>query len=133
MRRWPARLPTALALSALLGALLACSGAFTHELLAEALAEIDDPGSPSWEQGVRELVVFTYDLDSSGRIDTPAEVRALPCRVLASLSEQAAQAPDGDLRTTYLNPAQWRGESLGLSGTIAPDLLHALDACPGVP
>lgn len=79
-------------------------------------------GSDAWDAIVAPLLVSAFDADGSSRIDTAAEVAAIPCEVLAALDAaiRGGRGPASSLRTTYGFPGGylWIGGVLGLDEKV---------------
>lgn len=105
-----------------------------HELggvIAGMLSVLPDPGSPEWADHTRSLLVRTYDLDGSERIDTPVELRSVSCIVWRMLDDVFSDSEgEGVVDALGLRAdLPWGGDRIGLSEVVAPEVHETARRC----
>lgn len=94
------------------------------EIIREAASGV--PGSADWTRDVRSVLLSRYDLDRSGTIDLPREVRSIPCSVWIAVG---ATSP---ARRTSEGPGAGGDilhEDLGFSREQLDTAVELYDAC----
>ncbi len=99
--------------------------------LATDIAALDDPASDTWDGLVKELLLGCFDGDSSGDIDTAAEVDAIECDVYAALETASQSGYETAFVDLYgfTDGMLWSGDSLGFDQTVRAAVAAAVEAC----
>jgi hypothetical protein len=89
----------------------------SEDIIARIRPIKEKGGTHEWDVVVRKIMLAKYDLNASGKIDTPAEVDRIDCAVWSMLNQQiisAGQYPSGLLGTYFnVNNHIWNGGDLG--------------------
>jgi hypothetical protein len=100
-------------------------------LIAELDAIDAKGGSGAWDEEVSPILVARYDGDGSGRIDRPAEVRAISCEVYVALDDAVQRGYGNGIAVVYgFAPDYiWVGDAIGFDEGVRPLIAGAMDEC----
>lgn len=100
--------------------------------VASSLRVIPDPGSSTWDDGVRSVLVGTFDTNASGNIDQSGELARIGCPTWVELDRLVRQRWTAGMYLTYgFNPTggTFLGGSWGLDPGLGIAIAAVLDRC----
>lgn len=82
--------------------------------IAATIQLIPDGGSSTWDEAVKALMLGAYDSNSSGEIDSAAEVAGVPCDVWTVTDSSVRSKWTYGVRTIYgFDEGAWIGDAIG--------------------
>ncbi len=101
--------------------------------LSASLQALTDGGSDAWDRVVGLGLLAAHDADRSGLLDTPAEIRAVPCGVWKAVDDGVRQNWPGSFRQVYgVHPdpqLTWVASALGIDESQRVELDTLLASC----
>lgn len=90
-------------------------------------------GSSEWDVAIKPLMLDGFDTNSSGAIDSAAEVALVDCGTWNALDSGVKEKWDYGLRTIYGFHADysWVGDAIGFSEAVRAEADTALAGCTG--
>lgn len=97
-----------------------------------AIRALPAPGSETWDEGVRGVLVGALDRNGTGTLDQPGELAAVGCAGWKAMDELVRQRWPAGLYQTYgFAPGDdvWLGASLGIDPSLELASAAVLDRC----
>ena len=104
----------------------------TSDRTSRALSELGAPAtSAEWDREVARVLLAHHDLDQSGAIDNPLEIRDISCDAFMTLDRAIRGATEMTLHTLYGIDMDfiWVGSALGFDEALRVPLGERLDEC----
>lgn len=97
----------------------------------ERIARATGAGSTDWDETVRVALLEAFDADTSGTLDTVAEVEAIPCSTWSAMDKPIRRGWRAGVHVVYgFAPGNlWSGQLLGFSEAVRAPAAARIAAC----
>jgi hypothetical protein len=101
------------------------------DVVAKMQAIKEKGGSSEWDVEIKKLLLASYDLDHSGRIDKAAELERIDCTVWSTMDQQVRAGYRGSsLIVIYgFNDGGWVGSALGFDAALRSSVFKQASKC----
>jgi hypothetical protein len=98
------------------------------------IANLPNAASSEWDTAVKAELLRAYDADRSGRLDSRAELRSVPCDVWQALHHAVMTSEEysGDgvaVIYGFTTDKLWAGYALGIADKLRPMAADAVGGC----